>query len=476
MKKSFKIIFTLAIFVFLFVISVSAAEEDVTKIVCDVHRNVEFLPAVSPTCEKFGLTEGAVCKDCGETIIPQSIIPATGHRDENADLLCDFCVSSMIESRKVSSLKADSSAAKKNTVRLFWNKLSGADGYEIFTVDQKSGASKLFSSTAATSLTVKKLSPNSAYSFTVRAYKLLNGKKHYSLQSAQVTAQTSTLSPTELSASKITSTSLRLSWNKSDGATGYTIYYRPSKTKGEWLRVKAVKATSATVKKLESGVSYQFCVRAYKKIPGGTLVSSASKSVKASTVAATKICIVAGHGSRRSGVYDPGATFKSYEEHLLAVDIAKYTAQYYNKTYNEQCDVLNLDGEMLLKDKKKALNKGGYEMAAEIHFNVGQGSGCEVYYPKASAEGKQYAKAVSRSISKQLGFPNRGAKTLTGDHGKDYFFIIRETKPVTLLVETAFIDNKNDMNKLNTKKKRKNCGIAIAKAIAKVRKVKAKNA
>lgn len=470
MKKRSKLIFTLFVLVLLSALSLSVAAEDVTKIVCQVHQNIEFLPAVTPTCENFGLTEGAVCKDCGETIISQVVIPATGHRDDNADLLCDFCGLSLIEKKRVSALKADSSAAKKNSVALFWSALPGADGYEVFTVDKKSGAQKFLSSTASASLTVKSLSPNSTYSFTVRAYKLLNGKKHFSLSSPPTEAHTSVLSPTGLSLSKPTSTSLKLRWNKSNGATGYTIYYRAAKTKGEWLKVKSVKATSATVKKLSSGTSYQFRVRAYKKIAGETIVSSASKSAKASTLSVKRICIVAGHGSRRSGVYDPGATFKSYEEHLLATDIAKYAAQYYNKTYNEQCDVLNLDGEMLLKDKKKALNRGGYEMAAEIHFNVGQGSGCEVYYPKASAEGKQYAKAISRSISKQLGFTNRGAKTLTNEKGKDYFFIIRETKPVTLLVETAFIDNTSDMKKLNTKKKRKNCAIAIAKAIAKVRK------
>ena len=42
------------------------------------HKNVITLPGKEATCSKTGLTEGKKCGDCGETIIEQEIIPATG--------------------------------------------------------------------------------------------------------------------------------------------------------------------------------------------------------------------------------------------------------------------------------------------------------------------------------------------------------------------------------------------------------------
>ena len=50
--------------------------------VCD-HTDIEVLPAVPATCEKDGLTEGKRCKECGETIVEQEVVKATGHKWDN---------------------------------------------------------------------------------------------------------------------------------------------------------------------------------------------------------------------------------------------------------------------------------------------------------------------------------------------------------------------------------------------------------
>ena len=63
--------------------------------------------------------------------------------------------------------------------------------------------------------------------------------------------------------------------------------------------------------------------------------------------------------------------------------------------------------------------------------------------------------------------PNRGSKVRLGKNGKDYFAIIRDTKPTAILVETLFIDNDAELTMLKTDEGRKRCGRAIGKGLEK---------
>ena len=47
--------------------------------------------AVAPTCTKTGLTEGSHCSVCGETLVAQTVVPATGH-DYKAEVTAPDCV------------------------------------------------------------------------------------------------------------------------------------------------------------------------------------------------------------------------------------------------------------------------------------------------------------------------------------------------------------------------------------------------
>ena len=58
--------------------------------------------------------------------------------------------------------------------------------------------------------------------------------------------------------------------------------------------------------------------------------------------------------------------------------------------------------------------------------------------------------------------------------GKDYFAIIRETRPTAVLVETVFIDTASDLAKVSTPDGQAACGAAIAEAVARVRNAKRK--
>lgn len=188
------------------------------------------------------------------------------------------------------------------------------------------------------------------------------------------------------------------------------------------------------------------------------------------------ICIIVGHGKSKTGGYDSGAVSKDgkYHEFRIAKEIARYATEYYNATFNEQCDCMNYHGTLYLSERIKIANQKKYDFVAEIHLNAGGGTGTEVFHSIGSANGKKIAAAISNKISKALGVTNRGAKTKKGSKG-DYFGIIRQTSAEAVLIETVFIDTA-DLEKIKTAEGQRLCGIAIAQAIASARGIKAKTA
>lgn len=79
---------------------------------------------------------------------------------------------------------------------------------------------------------------------------------------------------------------IKLNWEKVKDADGYRIYkYNPSEKK--WVKIKTTTALNYTVKGLEAGKAVKFRVKAYKKVDGLTVWSSASATVTASATPAT---------------------------------------------------------------------------------------------------------------------------------------------------------------------------------------------
>lgn len=200
---------------------------------------------------------------------------------------------------------------------------------------------------------------------------------------------------------------------------------------------------------------------------------------------ANKICFIVGHGKSKNGGYDSGAVSKDgkFHEFQIAKKIAKYAQTYYNSTYVEQADCMNYDGDVYLSDRIEQANNAGYDFIAEVHLNAGGGTGTECYYSKGSSEGQKYADEISKQIAADLDIKQRsngkddgGDKTKLNSSGSDYFGIIRQTEATAVLIETVFIDTASDLAKVNTLDGQKKCGVAIAKAVAKVRGAKKKTA
>ncbi|MGN0486046.1 MAG: leucine-rich repeat protein [Acutalibacteraceae bacterium] len=152
-----------------------------------------------------------------------------------------------------------------NSIKLSWNKVTGAPEYKIYqAVDGKwKFLTKVY---GQTTYTVTNLKAGTKYTFAVKA---VDGGL-ISPKFTKITATTQPPAPnfTVKSNTKGTAT---ITWNKSTGATGYTIY-RYNTAKNKWTAIAVV--TGKTTYKdtnLKSGTTVKYAVRPYIKLNGQTI-------------------------------------------------------------------------------------------------------------------------------------------------------------------------------------------------------------
>ena len=192
----------------------------------------------------------------------------------------------------VGSLKAAS--ASYNSAKISWGKVSGADGYVVY---RKKGSSwKRLGTTTSTSYTDKNLTCGTTYTYTVRAYKTVDGsevKGGYDAKGVSVKVVPATV---KLGTATASGSSIKVTWNTVSGANGYTVY-RKTPSASKWKNLKSVgsSTTSYTDKNLNAG-KYIYTVRAYRtvsdsKVLGGYDANGVSASI---TPAAPKLSGLSG--------------------------------------------------------------------------------------------------------------------------------------------------------------------------------------
>ncbi len=154
---------------------------------------------------------------------------------------------------KVKNLDVDS--VTDTAVKLSWDKVKGAAGYEVYRVAGIDNV--LVGTTKSTAYTVKKLSSCNSYSFKVRAY---TKDKSYGDFSSAIKTATLPSKVTGIRTAKTSSTYIKLSWKKVSSADKYMVEVYKG---GEWVKYKTTTSTSVTVKSLSSATTYKFRVRAY---------------------------------------------------------------------------------------------------------------------------------------------------------------------------------------------------------------------
>ena len=161
----------------------------------------------------------------------------------------------------VSGFKTVSKTSSTSTLR--WNKNTSADGYiiERYIVNRWVQTQKVVGS-GNVSVTIKSLTAGSTNKLRIRAYKTINKKTEYSSYT-YLNVKTKPAQMTGLKAKSKTNNTVTLQWNKNATADSVFIEkYDGSK----WVNVKKLSAgfTTYTVRKLSSGRTYRFRVRAYR--------------------------------------------------------------------------------------------------------------------------------------------------------------------------------------------------------------------
>ncbi|MBR2315882.1 MAG: PepSY domain-containing protein [Clostridia bacterium] len=177
---------------------------------------------------------------------------------------------------KVSNVKVTS--VDDDEIKLKWNKVKGASGYQIYVRQGSKGSWRLAETTTKTRDEADDLYDATGYSVKVRAYKNTRSGRVYGKFSKVIKASTDPDEVQDLSYKKVSSKKIKLSWNAVPGADGYRVYKYNSAT-GEWDRVAKTSKTSKNVSVSVKG-GERFRVRAYVDYNDERYYGDASDSVK----------------------------------------------------------------------------------------------------------------------------------------------------------------------------------------------------
>lgn len=142
----------------------------------------------------------------------------------------------------------------KSGTTLSWNKVTGADGYAVYSKDP-SGSVKRLKFQTGTSYTV---TSGSGLSYYVKAYKSYGGQKYYGSSSNSVSVSLGKVS--NLTQTEAIAGGAKISWSAVSGASGYEIYTLEN---GSYKLYSSVSGTSAFITGITAGESKSVKVRAY---------------------------------------------------------------------------------------------------------------------------------------------------------------------------------------------------------------------
>ncbi len=170
------------------------------------------------------------------------------------------------------------------SILLSWDKTDNTTGYIIYVYDETEKTYVRVGLSSTNLYIVTGLEYSTEYSFKVKAYYKNDGLTGYGdASTAFVVSTKSVATPATVSSivSASNSTSVTLSWESIEDATGYIVYIHDGST---YVRYEVTSDLTSTITDLDPLTEYWFKVKAYTKLDGYTEYGVASSQVTVSTV------------------------------------------------------------------------------------------------------------------------------------------------------------------------------------------------
>ena len=154
-------------------------------------------------------------------------------------------------------------AVDYNSVLIEWERAEDVAGYAIYR-RFSGGDWQSVGMTDKLCYTYNSAKPSIKTYYKIRAYRIIGGKRIFGEYSSVRTVTTKLEKPKIDGTPEVSSNSVRISWSKIAGATGYRVYIKQSG--GKWKRVIITRGLKAKYSKLKTGKVYYIKVRACRKI------------------------------------------------------------------------------------------------------------------------------------------------------------------------------------------------------------------
>ena len=178
-----------------------------------------------------------------------------------------------------------------------------------------------------------------------------------------------------------------------------------------------------------------------------------------------RVWLDAGHGGKDSGAVGNGLLEKN-----ITLEITLECKRELEKHGVEIGLTRDVDKFVDLNTIARMANNWGAHLCVSIHVNAGGGDGAESIHSIYYGRGTELAKDITESIKEytpQNLRPRATYSKANSNGNKDYFAVIRNTDMPSVIVETAFIDNVEDVKVIDTIDEQKLMGRAIAYGILK---------
>lgn len=198
--------------------------------------------------------------------------------DGDKTATCNITVIPSADQFKAST-PSDLTAKAQNykTITIKWSAVSGADSYRLYVATASSGKYTLLANVTTLSYVNTGLITGKTYYYKVAAYQKATALK--SKYSSIVHATPSLSKPSISTSSKVSSTSIKLTFKPVGGANGYVIY-RATSLNGKYSKITTTKSTTYTNTNLVAKRTYYYKIRAYRLVNNVKVYSGYSTVIR----------------------------------------------------------------------------------------------------------------------------------------------------------------------------------------------------